>query len=99
MFPWSCFADNRRYTEISTGIRQNYRQHCFISYILLLANLYALSYIMMQCSIAIFEQLNCSYMTELAILPRELEHGAAGIVSLSGHCENAGLNVLVDWRR
>lgn len=49
--------------------------------------------------LAIFEQLNCSYITELAILPRELEHGAAGIVSLSGHCENAGLNVFVDWRR
>lgn len=99
MFPSSCFANNRRYAEISIGIKQNYRHHCPISYILLLANALCFDLHCDAMLLAIFEQLNCSYITELAILPRELEHGAAGIVSLSGHCKNAGLNVFVDWRR
>lgn len=54
---------------------------------------------MMQCSIAVFEQLDCSYITGLAILPRELEHGAAGLVRLTGHWENAELKVFADQRR
>lgn len=66
-----------------------------------LANLmlHVMTFTVMQCSTAIFAQIYCSYIKWLAIWPRELEERAAGIISLSGHWGNVGLNVFADWRR
>lgn len=51
-----------------------------------------LIYIVMQYSVAIFEQISCGCIKWLAILPRELKFRAAGLVSLSRHWGNTGMN-------